>query len=239
MPLERGLSGDDNDENSAVQTRDSQKALAGEEVQEIIQVVSTSIHWLLRLYNTIKSAGLGNQNKRAALFHIPENESKAREQLYRYWIARDFPGLRSNLVDRLVAVMLIRYRRVLYRRSRQEKLKLRQDDLPKRELTRPQAVSSSDVDGYASRQEIQAADSSLKPKDLASSEYTTTTVDAKQYRKAAAPSRVSKAVTISLSKMDRLSVPCPPKIEGAEEFVCPYCCLIRPFAEALDERIWV
>jgi hypothetical protein len=219
--------------------RPAQTSSSPDAIQEITNVIAGIISWLHRISNTIRVASAGSRNVKAAAFPIKEDEISALKQMYSYWIKRDFPGATSELCDRLVLSMIARRRRVLYRRSRQERLRLQQHVPVRKHISQPILQISDNTDS------VQPQSSEPPPLTIPSvtasvslSEFTATTIRPEQYRRVTAPSRVSEALTISLSKQDEPVVPPPPRIVGQTEFICPYCCLIRPLHEATNKRTW-
>lgn len=209
---------------------------AGHTVNAIISSLSTSIDWLHRLANMIRRASISRQNVRASNFPLKDSQgddaTPVLTQLFRYWILRDFPTIAEELCARLISTMLLRRRRILYRRSRQVKLAVpTAKPAPKpAHLTLP---APADLGGLPVGEPATTS-------RIASTQYTATTVDPDAFRRVVStPSRVSEAHTIAITSSDKDAIPLPPYIEpGLREFVCPFCCLILPAKDAWNRDTW-
>lgn len=211
-------------------------------INEIFSSLSTSIDWLHRIANMIRRASTSRQNARASKFHLTDSEggdaTPIYEQIFRRFIMRDFPNIQHDFCDRLISTMLLRRRRILYRRSRQVKLALHNPKpAPKPTqltLSMPFAHSVLDVP-----ETVRA--NSATPSDIASHATTvpSATWPATNPRTVPAPSRISEARTVVMTTGLKDMIPMPPRIALTEtEFICPFCSLILPAADARNRTKW-
>lgn len=213
---------------------------------QLLQSIHQSTDWLHRLSNLVRKASFANQHKRADKFILKdEDDNDMSDTLTDYYtklIKREFGGMQETLVQRLAASMLMRRRRIMYRRSQQQRWKIPQVE-PKTknlELATPSTKSAS-----TSLEPTVPLKSEkvlvLKPEGIttAPSRLTATTIDTNIRRRVSAPSGISKGSTAPLNEQSQLLIPPPPKgVKLGEDFVCDYCCLILPSKIALSRNAW-
>lgn len=219
----------------------SKPARGLDEVDTILSSLSTSIDWLHRLANMIRRASFLRQNEKASTFPLEDalgnDLTPALKKVFDHWIKRDFPNIADQLREHLISTMLLRRRRVLYRRSRQTKLALHiakpAPKPAKPTLSAPSAASGLKLPDKLP-QEAQASSG------VASTQYTATTIHPEAYRRVlSTPSRVSETRTISMTSSNTDVIPPPPRIALDQlEFVCPFCCLILPTSSARNRDLW-
>lgn len=221
---------------------------------ELLQSIHKSIDWLHRLSNMVRKASFNHQNKRADHFMLrDENGEKSEEltrsmldgltQLYQFYIRTHAAGVEEKLAQRLVQTMIIRHRRILYRRSRRRVWNLEQIKYTPRKaeqkshhlnfsLSAPETIPPSH--GHSSGLPQPTPRTKLAP-----SQVTATTVDISILRKAFAQSEVSKATSDSLFLSDRVLV--PPRPAAAKmgmDFICEYCGLLLQARQASNTAAW-
>ncbi|KAK4059625.1 hypothetical protein Trihar35433_10672 [Trichoderma harzianum] len=211
---------------------------------QLLQSIHQSIDWLHRLSNLVRKASFANQHKRADKFILKdEDDNDMSDTLTDYYtklIKREFSGLQDNLVQRLAASMLMRRRRIMYRRSQQQRWKIPQVE-PKTknlELASTKLIPTSSEPNVLLKHEKALVS---KPEGIttAPSRLTATTIDTNIRRRVSAPSGISKGSTAPLNEQSQLLIPPPPK--GAnfdEDFICDYCCLILSSKIALNRNVW-
>lgn len=141
--------------------------------------------------------------------------------------------------------MIIRRRRVLYRRSRQKRWALQQETHRPRHLDPPTQLSPLQ-EAHEPREDHESSEATedVKPEpetrtQVPPSGLTVTTLNQQEYRKLAAPSRISRATTAPFQHNEKLLVPPRPRLaKEGNEFVCDYCCLILPSSEAANQDVW-
>jgi hypothetical protein len=223
---------------------------------ELLQSIHESIDWLHRLSNMVRKASFNSQNARANHFMLRDEKGETSEELtrslfealthlYQFYIRTHVPGVGEKLAQRLVHTMIIRHKRILYRRARGKVLKLEQIDYspPKREQESQYLdVLPSVPETTASVMERVGTPGLSQPTartKMAGSQVTATTVDTKMLRKSFTPSGVSKATSNSLNVPDRVLVPPRPKTAKWDiEFVCDYCGLLLPARVASSTAKW-
>ncbi|KAM6484223.1 hypothetical protein HDV62DRAFT_315358 [Trichoderma sp. SZMC 28011] len=211
---------------------------------QLSQSIHQSIDWLHRLSNLVRKASFANQHKRADKFILKdEDDNDMSDTLTDYYtklIKREFSGLQDTLVQRLAASMLTRRRRIMYRRSQQQRWKIPQVE-PKTktlELASTQLMSTPLGPNVSLKNEKVLVS---KPEGIATapSRLTATTIDTNIRRRVSAPSGISKGSTAPLNEQSQLLIPPPPKgANFGEDFVCDYCCLILSSKIALNRNVW-
>lgn len=211
---------------------------------QLLQSIHQSIDWLHRLSNLVRKASFANQHKRADKFILKDDDdndmSDTLTDYYTKLIKREFSGLQDNLVQRLAASMLMRRRRIMYRRSQQQRWKIPQVE-PK---TKSLELASTKLMSTPLEPNVPLKNEKVlvsKPEGLltAPSRLTATTIDTNIRRRVSAPSGISKGSTAPLNEQSQLLIPPPPK--GAnfdEDFICDYCCLILSSKIALNRNVW-
>ncbi|KAH8779889.1 hypothetical protein F5883DRAFT_406681, partial [Diaporthe sp. PMI_573] len=209
-----------------------------QEIDTILSSLSASIDWLHRLANLVRRASTSRQNAKASTFLLKDDQggdaTPVLEKLFRYWIKRDFPNVADDFCERLISTMILRRRRILYRRSRQNKLALRTAE-PIRKPQHLAAPSASAGIEEKLRELPEAPVAPMQaPSGVASTQQTATTVEPQTYLQVkSTPSRVSGAKTIAMTSGIEEMIPPPPHIAGnALEFICPFCSLILPAKDA-------
>ncbi|KAJ0424774.1 hypothetical protein BJY00DRAFT_308679 [Aspergillus carlsbadensis] len=156
--------------------------------------ISKDITLLHRLSNTIRKAGRQSQNLRAATdFKITDEAGDDVGLIFRDLFARDligrkFPACSDSLQERLASAMLLRRKRILYRRSRHDRLMETHDTTRAVNQAEPSAARSKTGSGA-------------------------TTVTPEQFKKASAASVVMRAPTLRLSTSESALFPPAPKAQ--------------------------
>lgn len=169
-------------------------------------------------------------------------------QWFHVLIKRESPDLQGDLLQRLVASMILRRRQIEYRQSRQKRWDLRHEAYT-RQRTRVQparvvsGVSPEHVEAEVLIQQTIGPDyneSQRSGNTATQSAITLTTLDRKLYHELAAPSRISRGTSATLKANTRALVPPPPRSAAASrEFVCEYCCLVLDGQLARDQGRWM
>lgn len=239
---------DPQDQDATWPADDSQ--LSDHDSVDLVQSIHVTIDWLHRLSNLVRKASFGNQNQRAARFPLVDEDGKditeCLKQIFRHLIRRECCDISDQILDRLAQTMIIRRRRVLYRRSRQKRWALQQEPHRPRRLDPPAQLAPLQESVEMEEEERERSDVTeeiqLKSEtkvQVAPSRLTVTTLDQQKYKKLAAPSRISRATTAPFQHNEKLLVPPRPHLaKEGKEFVCDYCCLILPSSEAADQDTW-
>ncbi|KAG6356100.1 hypothetical protein INS49_015485 [Diaporthe citri] len=238
---------DSHDENA---TREADGSLVSEhDIFDLVQSIHVTIDWLHRLSNLVRKASFGSQNQRAARFPLEDEAgndiTECLAEMFKHLIKRECCDISDQILNRLAQTMIIRRRRVLYRRSRQKRWVLQQEAYRPRHLDPPAQLAPLQEEEYSGedheRSEV-TEEVEFEPENrvkVAPSGMTVTTLDQQKYRKLAAPSRISRATTAPLQHDEKLLVPPRPHLaKYGKEFVCDYCCLILPSSEAADQDTW-
>lgn len=203
---------------------------ANSEFEAVVQRVANDISLLYQLSNTIRRAGRESQNSKAAsLFEIKDadgnNIEKILEARFLHNLTDRFPGCDEHLRQRLAATMLLRRKRVLYRRSRRPKAPPTRLPI----VPEPEVRQNLDSERIMPPVEVRQQETSpaethtLKQKpsivhSQAGTTKTTTTLDPEKLRTPIAPSVLSVAKTIPLNSHDDLVFPPPPRAAILEQF---------------------
>lgn len=223
---------------------------------ELLQSIHESIDWLHRLANMVRKAGFNHQNKHADGFMLrDENGNKSEEltrlllegltQLYQFYVRTHAAGVGEKLAQRLVQTMIIRHKRILYRRARRRVWNLQQTTYSAQRIEQssqehPFSIPLSSPDTTTpSDSKTPVLPQSTAKTEMAESQVTATTVDINMIRKAFARSEVSKATSNSLIVSDRVLVPPrPAAAKSGIEFVCDYCGLLLEARQASNAAVW-
>jgi hypothetical protein len=221
---------------------------------ELLQSIHESIDWLHRLSNMVRKASFNHQNKRADDFMLrDEHGQRSNEltnsflegltQLYQFYIRTHAAGVGEKLAQRLVQTMIIRHRRVLYRRARRKVWNLEQVDYSPRKLAQESRRSRRSLRAPAttvlSGERKPVLPQPTAQTEVAASRITATTLDVNIARKAVAQSEVSKATSNSLIVSDRVLVPPrPAAAKSGMDFACDYCGLLLQARQASNVAIW-
>ena len=215
-------------------------------MKQALTAVAEDISILHKLSNTIRTASAESHNVKAATnFEIRDADGNNLGQLFKDEFAASllkmkFPGASERIRARLASAMLLRRRRILYRKSRQaaRPIKILPEptaaEIPKQssKLVETRLVSESKTEGSKPSRFLST------PSRVLSQAHTATTLDPERFRKASAPSRVSTAESIPLMQDDELNFPPIPRPAGDLEPICPYCFLVLLGDEATDSRKW-
>lgn len=174
--------------------------------------------------NTIRQASKESQNIKAVeVFKIRDDEGNNAEpflrQLFFNYIRDRFPGTNEDIRERLADTMLLRRKRILYRKERYGKTSIRLPQAvakPAISHPRPEPIEEATQESVK-RRVVEAPSQSSKQ----SVTKTATTLSPEKFKKAAAPSVVSLSRTVALSSTDELCFPPPPT-----------ACLMRKYNEA-------
>ncbi|KAI7788219.1 hypothetical protein LA080_012285 [Diaporthe eres] len=178
----------------------------------------------------VRKASFNHQNKRADDFKLRDENGKKSEELtcspidgltrlYQFYVRTHAAGVGEPLAQRLVQTMIIRHKRILYRRARRRVWNPELFDYPPRKLeNKSHHLSCSPP-----------AQETISPSD----------VDINMIRQTFAQSEVSKATSNSLLVSDRVLV--PPRPAAAKlgvEFICDYCGLLLQARQASSAAVW-
>lgn len=174
--------------------------------------------------NTIRQTSKETQNIKAAeVFKIRDDEGNNVEpflrELFFNYIRDRFPGTNEDIRGRLADTMLLRRKRILYRKERYGKTSIRLPEaVVKPVISHPRPEPREEVTpGRVKRRAVEVPSQS----HIQSVTQTATTLSPEKFKKAAAPSVVSVSRTVALSSTDKLCFPPPPT-----------ACLIRKYNEA-------
>ncbi|KAJ9416676.1 hypothetical protein FOXG_10175 [Fusarium oxysporum f. sp. lycopersici 4287] len=176
--------------------------------------VSSEITLLHKITNTIRRASKDTQNSRAAEgFKIRDDEGNDAgpflQEIFANYIHDRFPGASEDIRKRLASSMVIRRKRLLYRRERYGKKPIQLPQItsaPRISHPEPDIITPLDDAERPAKRRIVAAPA----QSVVHSTATATTLSPERFRKAAAPSVVSVSKTVKLSDNDDAVFPPAP-----------------------------
>ncbi|KAK3986500.1 hypothetical protein QBC44DRAFT_138858 [Cladorrhinum sp. PSN332] len=218
----------------------------------ILRSIHEAIDWLHRLSNAVRKAGFSIQNQKATQFIIKGEDgndiTEILGDLFYGLVKRESKGIEDWFARRLAHTMLLRRRRILYRRFRQRRWTLQQasgdkviqPNVPTPGESQPvHHVSHTDPTEEPSQQ--QGEPLAATPPYITPSTLTATVLEQGTSIKLPDPSlsRISRATTAPFQPNERLLVPPYPRAaDDADEFVCGYCCLVLSSAIAANSDRW-
>lgn len=173
--------------------------------------ISKDLSLLHRLSNTIRKASRKSQNLRAATnFKITDEEGNDVGLVFRDLFASQliqmkFPDCSETIRDRLASAMLLRRKRILYRRSRYGSLVNKESASPPK--TEQPVADKSEKTGKPGPSKEKSGQSEAGSRAIT----TATTVTSEQFRKASSPSVIARPKTIRLSGQEEAFFPPAPK----------------------------
>ncbi|KAJ5494666.1 Serine/threonine-specific protein phosphatase/bis(5-nucleosyl)-tetraphosphatase [Penicillium fimorum] len=193
---------------------------AVDQIGTIMKDIANRIVLLHRLSNTIRRASSNARNDKAATSsRILDDEGNdaepVLEAIFANYIRDKFREIDEVILQRLGSAMVVRRKRVLYRRQRFGKNLLRVAK------TGPPPIVNLPTSHYpqvAPRQEAlerrdgpgDTSDTRTKPSGKSRTAISATTLVVDNFRKASAPSRVSTTMTVALNSHEELPFPVAP-----------------------------
>lgn len=208
-------------ESLSFMEHDDELRTVDEILQTSIDKIADQISLLYKLSNTIRRASKEVQNSVAATsFRIRDEEGNDIEDFlrtsYTYYVRDRFPATDLDLQQRLASTMILRRKRILYRRSRYGNNPIRIDNTrsqqPVMPLYRAEAVAN-EAGQSKSLKRKSPSEGSLMQSNVKSNTRSATTLAPSTFQKATAPSVVSATKTVALSSHEALSFP-PAPISG-------------------------
>ncbi|KND87725.1 hypothetical protein TOPH_07645, partial [Tolypocladium ophioglossoides CBS 100239] len=183
--------------------------------QDALGGIADQISLLHKLSNTIRRASKESQNLEAAgAFRIRDDDGNDAEDflrlLFAYYVRDRFPTTSEAIQQRLAGTMVLRRKRILYRRQRYGSMPIRVLDVP----------SQPDVKMPLARRTAQPQKAGAQPdtgdlrsrtrRTVKSLAQSATTLAADKFYKASAPSAVSVSRTIAFGSHEELVFPPAP-----------------------------
>lgn len=183
--------------------------------QHAVSGIADQISLLHKLSNTIRRASKDVQNVEAARApRICDDEGNDAEdflrQIFAHYIQDRFPTTSEAIQQRLAGTMVLRRKRILYRRSRYGNNPIRVEKgpappvvtVPRAQPTARPRKADALEEAVESRSQTHSVDKSLA--------QSATTLAAEKFRKASAPSLVSVSKTVALGSHEHLVFPPAP-----------------------------
>ncbi|KAK0126642.1 hypothetical protein ONS95_008226 [Cadophora gregata] len=180
------------------------------------QAIAKDISLLYRLTNTIRRASKESQNQKAAeSFQIKDDEGNDVEACLRLiftnYVFGRFPSIQDIILQRLAATMVLRRKRILYRRSRYgaNPIKIRRSALQP-VVTLPAVDQQSNSPEVSLAVHDQSRTSKRDQNTVESKAVSATTLAADAFKKVSAPSVISVTKTVALGNHEELVFPPAP-----------------------------
>ncbi|KAL6899982.1 hypothetical protein GGI43DRAFT_54469 [Trichoderma evansii] len=235
--------------NNPLPLQSKEQAVAAHgDLQRAVESMAREIALLHDLTRTIRRASKkANDVEEAISFRIEDEKgNNVEERLANYFAANirhQFPRLSNIIRLRLAEAMVIRRRRIIYKRLRYPKdpTKTIQPTIQPI-IQQPNSIQTEDtviISQHAGRPEVMTH---LKPMGLfisKSLDKIVTPVAPKSFQKAATPPVVSQLQAMSLRSHEDYAFPSPPKhVPAATEVLCPFCLIMLPIQEVQNEERW-
>ncbi|KAF4626071.1 hypothetical protein G7Y89_g12090 [Cudoniella acicularis] len=193
------------------------EVVENENLDRSVRAIANEISLLHRLLNTIRRASKHSQSVKAIkLFQIKDDEGNDAEpflqEVFASYIYDRFKGIGEAIRQRLASTMLLRRKRILYRRSRYGQAPIK----PKKTISQPtvtlplvqqQAAGALEQPRRPDAPEVAAESTQTIVQSLA---VTATTLAPDSFKKASAPSIISVSKTVSLGDHQDLIFPPAP-----------------------------
>ncbi|KAL4781274.1 hypothetical protein BJX76DRAFT_335882 [Aspergillus varians] len=184
-------------------------------LDSLINDMADEITLMHQLSNTIRKASREGQNiKAATAFVIRDEDGNDIDQVFMDLFAlgiiqRRFPGCNEAIQKRLAAAMLLRRKRILYRRSRHWKSLPQVSSAPKKAIP---SLEGGDVGNLAeiSLPQQPAPTVALTRRTTGSEAATATTLNMDNWKRASTPSIISRPNTIHWSHHEDVDFPPAP-----------------------------
>jgi hypothetical protein len=184
-----------------------------EKFNDSVRGMANEISLLHKFSNTIRRASKETQDMKAAkIFRIRDDDGNDAEPflqgLFANYIRDRFPNVSDNIWQHLASTMLLRRKRILYRRHRYGKTTIKPREVPSQpSIARPKAQTT----GIMSDQPLAQQATSIPSKSIVQSlAQTATTLSPNSFQKASSPSVVSVSNTVALSDHEELAFPLAP-----------------------------
>ncbi|KAI0180727.1 hypothetical protein GGR52DRAFT_2839 [Hypoxylon sp. FL1284] len=231
-------------------------------LDQSVRDIASEISLLHRFSNTIRRASHEAQNSKAAeSFRIRDDEGNDAEALltalFFYHVRDRFPTVGEHICQRLADTMVLRRKRILYKRSRYGDATIRPQQVPSQpRITLPKIRPRFAVADQSEAFEPQAIPTRSKS-TVQSLTQSATTLSPEKFVKASAPSVVSVSKTVALSSHGDLIFPPAPlgmefqvpnshmersawreSVDAIGEVTCPFCFYALPAQDVVDNKKW-
>ncbi|KAH0531317.1 hypothetical protein TsFJ059_000165 [Trichoderma semiorbis] len=225
-------------------------SILDERLGKLLDYIAAEISHLNKMSNIIRKASQDSQNIQARDFHMTDEEGNDVQPIllshYKRYIGEGFPTASVTIQQRLADAMILRRKRILYRRSRYGGTAIQLPEVEKKaSITLP--------DSLLPLKDNQMA---IAPSRIKSA----TTLQPEKFKMAASsPSVVSVTMTVALSNHEALKFPTAPGLHDKRkrlsteeqlskvlkpdvpaigEVTCPYCFYTLSLKEVFNEKKW-
>lgn len=194
-------------------TFDNSLEAIDESLDQALRGIANEISLLHRFSNTIRRASKEKQNDKAAkAFIIEDDEGNNAEPflqaLFTNHIRDRFPGASDEIQQRLASTMLMRRKRILYRRSRYGKSINRTQEVPSQpSIAQPQAQPAIQLPEEPAKRGVVTKAPQITAQSVAQA---ATTLSPESFQRASSPSVVSVSKTVALNNHEEVRFPPAP-----------------------------
>lgn len=232
----------------SIESRLSMLALG--DFEKTSEAIASEVSLLHELSNTIRSASRESQNMKAATtFQIKDEEGNDMEDHLKHYFLKGlqdrFPESSYSICKRLSSTMILRRKRILYRRSRyvakpQAAGVARPMPKPAIELHPTPQRREFQVQYGMQEQGQERPHLEISPSILLSTGQSATTLMPQNFLRASAPSVMSHTQTVDLGAHEDLVFPPVPQVQGQvlAEVTCPYCLLALSAPDIINQARW-
>lgn len=187
------------------------------DLHRAVRDVASEISLLSRLTNTIRRASKESSNIKATkLYRIRDDDGNdaepTLEEIFSNYICGRFPSISDGLRQRLASSMVLRRRRILYRRSRYWSSPIKPAKTmsqPRIDFPQPQQQAGTTIEP-TKLTETSTMDSLPEKSIVKSVAFSATTLAADDYKRASTPSVISATRTVALGNHEEIVFPPPP-----------------------------
>lgn len=186
--------------------------------------VGSEISRLNKISNTIRRASRESQFQKANNFRITDDDGNDVESflfnIFEHHISDRFPNISESIRQRLVRAMIVRRKRILYRRHRQGIAAIRPQKIaPKTAITLPQAPKTTPQASDNALHDNGKDDLISRSKAAPSIIQSATTLDPAKFKKASSsPSMISASKTIALGDHECVIFPPNPGLAAKRKY---------------------
>lgn len=234
----------------SIESRLSMLALGGD-FEKTSEAIASEVSLLHELSNTIRSVVRESQNiKAATTFQIKDEEGINMENHLKHYFLKGlqdrFPESSYSILERLSSTMILRRKRILYRRSRYAAKPQAAGvarPTPKPRIRLPRRSTPQQRQGQVNGMQEQSQGRlhlGVSPSILPSTVQSATTLMPRDFLRASAPTVMSHTNTVDLGAHENLVFPTSPQVhgQGLAEVTCPYCLLALPMPDIINQARW-
>lgn len=219
---------------------------------KILGALASQVGLFHEVSNVIRKSSRQSQNDTAeASFCIKDHEDTDLEPILKHFFYENlcdrFPESSLNIRERLSAAMILRRKRILYRRARYSTRPIRPPKPVAKPIVMPRPAHSqllqhelNEESKEKSNPSLPKTEPTLATSQVQSTTKSATTLDPERFRIASTPSAVSSTRYTDIDAHEDLVFPPPPPAlkNHSMEVTCPYCLYSLPSREFQSVARW-